>query len=86
MKTISETGLYHHTLASPIGDLLLVGDADALHGVYFQDGKRGPTKPDKTWEPSEKPFREVKRQLKAYFAGSLTDFDFRSRPRAPSSN
>jgi methylated-DNA-[protein]-cysteine S-methyltransferase len=81
MKTINETGLYHHTLASPIGDLLLVGDEEALHGVYFQDGKRGPHKPDTTWEPSEKPFREVKRQLKAYFAGKLTDFDLPLSPQ-----
>ena len=80
MKTIQETGLYHHTMDSPIGDLLLVGDADALHGVYFQAGKRGPSKPDQSWEPADKPFREVKRQLKAYFAGKLTDFDL---PLAP---
>ncbi|HEX9625379.1 MAG TPA: methylated-DNA--[protein]-cysteine S-methyltransferase [Acidiferrobacterales bacterium] len=71
--------LYHHTLASPIGDLLLVGDEDALHGVYFQAGPR-PTKPRKEWQPSEKPFREVTRQLKAYFTGKLTTFDL---PLAP---
>lgn len=72
--------LYHHTLDTPIGDLLLVGDADALCCVYFQDGKRGPTKPAKEWERSEKPFREVIRQLKAYFAGKLIEFDL---PLAP---
>ncbi|MGE5625020.1 MAG: methylated-DNA--[protein]-cysteine S-methyltransferase [Bacillota bacterium] len=81
MKTIEEPNMYFHTIESPIGDLLLVGDADALHGVYFQDGKRGPTKPDKTWEPSEKPFREVARQLKAYFAGKLTEFDLPLEPQ-----
>ena len=80
MKIIAETGLYHHTVASPIGDLLLVGDEDALHRIYFQEGKRGSTKPDRTWEPSEKPFREVKRQLRAYFDGKLKDFDL---PLAP---
>ena len=79
---LMETGrtLYYHTLDTPIGGLLLVGDEDALHGVWFQDGKRGPTKPAKNWEPSEKPFREVTRQLKAYFAGKLMDFDL---PLAP---
>ena len=80
MKTLTTPDLYHHTVASPIGDLLLVGDAAALHGVYFQAGKRGPTRPDRSWEPSEKPFREVQRQLKAYFAGRLRDFDL---PLAP---
>ena len=81
MKTIATEGLYHHTIASPIGDLLLVGDADALHGVYFQDGKRGPHKLDQSWEPAEKPFREVKRQLKAYFEGKLQDFDLPLSPQ-----
>ena len=70
---------YHHTLDSPIGGLLLIGDGEALHGVHFQDGPH-PTKPRKEWEPSERPFREVIRQLKAYFAGKLTDFDL---PLAP---
>lgn len=80
MKMIVEQNLYHHTMESPIGDLLLVGDADALHGVYFQDGKRGPRKPEPGWQPSEKPFREVQRQLKAYFAGKLRAFEL---PLAP---
>jgi len=73
--------LYHHTMDSPIGGLLLVGDMDALHGVYFQDGKRGPHKPDAGWEPSERPFKEVQRQLKAYFAGKLKDFDLPLSPQ-----
>jgi|SRR5215469_1891875 len=72
--------LYHHTLDTPIGGLLLVGDKDALHEVYFQDGKRGPTKPHADWQPSERPFREAIRQLRAYFAGRLTEFDL---PLAP---
>jgi methylated-DNA-[protein]-cysteine S-methyltransferase len=80
MKPIEEPNMYHHTMDSPIGGLLLVGDADALHGVYFQSGKRGPTRPDKSWERSDKPFREVMKQLKAYFAGRLTEFDL---PLAP---
>ncbi|HEY4128006.1 MAG TPA: methylated-DNA--[protein]-cysteine S-methyltransferase [Gammaproteobacteria bacterium] len=81
MKTIQTAGLFHHTMDTPIGGLLLVGDEDALHGVYFQDGKRGPHKPDKSWEASEKAFREVKRQLKAYFAGKLTEFDLPLSPQ-----
>ena len=80
MKTLTETNLYHHSIDTPIGGLLLVGDAEALHGVYFQDGKRGPYKPDKSWEPAEKPFREAVRQLRAYFAGKLTDFDLPLKP------
>lgn len=78
--SLTARGMKHHTMASPIGDLLLVGDADALYGVYFQDGKRGPTRPKPEWEPDAKPFREAMRQLEAYFAGKLKRFDL---PLAP---
>ena len=71
--------LYHHTIDSPIGGLLLMGDRDALYGVHFQSGPR-PTQPPKDWEEDARPFREVVRQLKAYFSGKLEKFDL---PLAP---
>ena len=71
--------MYYHVMQSPIGDLLLAGDDAALHFVYFQGGPR-PTKPDRDWEHSDKTFREVIRQLKAYFNGKLQKFDL---PLAP---
>lgn len=71
--------MYYCTLATPIGELLLVGTAETLHQVCFQDGPH-PTRPDKTWTQNEIPFREAIRQLKAYFAGRLKDFDL---PLAP---
>ena len=71
--------LYHHTIDSPIGPLLLVGTEQALHGVYFQAGPH-PRKIDKDWKLGDKPFREVTRQLKAYFAGSLKEFDLPLSP------
>ena len=71
--------LYHHTLDTPIGGLLLMGDGDALCGVHFQAGPR-PTRPSKDWVEDARPFREVVRQLKAYFAGRLQVFDL---PLAP---
>ena len=77
---VTAMGLKYHVMPSPIGDLLLVGDEDALHGVYFQDGRRGPTRPKPEWEPDAKPFREAMRQLNAYFAGKLKAFDL---PLAP---
>ncbi|MGH8372222.1 MAG: methylated-DNA--[protein]-cysteine S-methyltransferase [Gammaproteobacteria bacterium] len=71
--------MFYHIMPSPIGDLLLAGDNEALHFVYFQGGVR-PTKPDQDWERSDKPFLETVRQLKAYFNGKLQRFDL---PLAP---
>ena len=72
--------LYYHTMSSPIGDLLLAGDADALHVVHFQGGVR-PMQPPAQWQRDARPFREAVRQLDAYFAGKLRDFDL---PLSPS--
>ncbi|HEY3858487.1 MAG TPA: methylated-DNA--[protein]-cysteine S-methyltransferase [Gammaproteobacteria bacterium] len=72
--------MYHHTMDSPIGKLMLIGTEDALYGVHFQSGPR-PIKADKDWVESEKPFKEVMRQLKAYFAGKLKDFDLPLSPQ-----
>ncbi|MCB2127674.1 MAG: methylated-DNA--[protein]-cysteine S-methyltransferase [Rhodobacteraceae bacterium] len=68
------TSLAYTFVDSPIGDLLLAGTGDALHYLSFPSGHKafGP-KPD--WQRSDAPFREVKRQLDAYFAGELKDFD-----------
>ncbi len=66
--------LYCHELVTPIGRLLLAGEADALCRVYFLSGPR-PVKRPVDCEPREKPFREVVRQLNVYFSGTLTAFD-----------
>lgn len=71
--------MFYHIMQSPIGQLLLAGDDDALRFVHFQSGPR-PTTPAKDWEPDAKPFREVIRQLQAYFNGRLQRFDL---PLAP---
>ena len=70
----------YHVMQSPIGDLLLGGDDEALHLVHFQGGVR-PIRPPKEWEQDARPFREAVRQLNAYFGGKLRDFDL---PLAPS--
>lgn len=67
-------GLYCHELATPIGRVLLAGDADVLRRVYFQSGPR-PLRRPADWEPRERLFREAVRQLNAYFAGTLKAFD-----------
>ena len=66
--------MYYCTVSTPIGALLLAGTPEALHRVHFQSGPH-PLRPERDWEQSEKPFRETIRQLKAYFAGQLREFD-----------
>lgn len=71
--------MYYCYLNTPIGDLLLAGDEDALCLVGFPEGSmRRDPEPD--WIYSEKPFAEPIRQLNDYFAGNLQQFDLKLRP------
>lgn len=71
--------MYYRYQATPIGDLLLAGDEDALHVVSFPEGSRR-RDPEPDWIYNEQPFREACRQLEAYFAGSLREFDLKLAP------
>lgn len=66
--------LKHTSIESPIGELLLLGDEHALHGLYMQDGRK-PARIDPSWEPSQGPFADVQRQLSEYFDGERVTFD-----------
>ncbi|MCL4108841.1 UNVERIFIED_CONTAM: hypothetical protein GTU68_050465 [Idotea baltica] len=62
---------------SPIGSLFLAGAQDSLQYLVLdhrRDVQDQPL-PREDWEPAEKPFRDVKKQLKAYFRGKLKTFD-----------
>lgn len=68
---------YCYLKDTPVGQLLLAGTAQHLKFLLFDDPsvRQRQTLPMKTWEFDEKPFREARRQLTAYFAGKLTRFD-----------
>ena len=66
--------LLYTTIDSPIGELLLLGDGEALHGLYMQDGRK-PVRIAPGWEPSTAPFADVCSQLQEYFAGERTTFE-----------
>jgi len=70
-------------IESPIGPLLLVADGGGLRQVHFCNG-RHPAKPDSSWEQNPKALRETIRQLKAYFAGTLQNFDITLSPQGTS--
>ena len=62
---------------TPVGRILLAGESDCLRFLVF-DNEKSLTRhklPGDTWEQNESPFREVIRQLKAYFSGKLRSFD-----------
>jgi methylated-DNA-[protein]-cysteine S-methyltransferase len=67
------------TIASPIGELLLVGDGSSLSGLYMQDGRK-PKRIDRGWTESAAPFAEARSQLDEYFAGERTTFDVQLAP------
>ena len=66
--------MYYCYLPTPIGDLLLAGEREALCMIGFPQGamRRDP-EPD--WIYNEQPFAEARRQLTEYFAGDRTEFD-----------
>lgn len=66
--------MYYCYLTTPIGDLLLAGDDDALSLVGFPTGKMRHD-PDPDWIYNEKPFAIARQQLQEYFAGERKEFD-----------
>ncbi len=72
--------MYYCYLDTPIGDLLLAGDEEALCLVGFPEGSMR-REPEQDWIYSEKPFAEARQQLTDYFAGTLKTFELKLRPR-----
>jgi methylated-DNA-[protein]-cysteine S-methyltransferase len=66
--------LMHTTVDSPIGELLLVGDGEALTGLYMQEG-RTRFAVRSSWRRADEPFAEAREQLGEYFAGERTGFE-----------
>lgn len=66
--------MLYTTFESPIGELLAVGDGQALHGLYMQEGRtRRAVEPG--WEAAAEPFAGVRAQLAEYFTGQRRTFD-----------
>jgi methylated-DNA-[protein]-cysteine S-methyltransferase len=73
---MSTTPVYYTQLDSPVGPVLLTSNGTALTGLYMTEHKYGEEIGD-NWVPSDDaaPFPDAKRQIEAYFAGTLTHFD-----------
>ena len=68
------TELCYAYTESPVGDLLVAGTDEALHFLSFPAGHKA-FGPQPYWHRTDTPFYEVRRQLDAYFAGDLQEFD-----------
>jgi methylated-DNA-[protein]-cysteine S-methyltransferase len=66
--------MYYCYLDTPIGELLLAGDEDALCLVGFPEGSMR-REPEPDWIYKEKPFKAARQQLTEYFAGERREFD-----------
>ncbi|MFJ8885181.1 methylated-DNA--[protein]-cysteine S-methyltransferase [Streptomyces sp. NPDC102402] len=78
MTTASTVTRQHTVIESPYGDLTLVATDGLLSGLYMTGQRHRP--PEETFGvPDPRPFGETARQLEAYFAGELTDFDLPMR-------
>lgn len=63
--------MIHSVLASPLGNLLLTGDGQALTGLYTAAHGRPPTE---IGERVDSQFAEARTQLDEYFAGERHEF------------
>jgi methylated-DNA-[protein]-cysteine S-methyltransferase len=70
----AEGSLLYCTVASPLGELLLVGDGERLHRLYMQDGSHA-TAIATDWRRDEDAFADVLDQLATYFDGSRMTFE-----------
>jgi methylated-DNA-[protein]-cysteine S-methyltransferase len=66
--------VYYCYLETPIGELLLAGDADGLTLIGFPKGSMR-REPEPDWIFNEKPLGEARRQLREYFTGERREFD-----------
>lgn len=72
---------YITTFDSPVGSLLLMSDGSSLVGLHTDNDRHRPaTLADWISDASAKPFARTVAQLRAYFDGTLTEFDL---PLAP---
>ena len=68
------TSLLYTIIDSPIGDLLLVGDGEALHRLDMRGGRR-PVPIDPSWARDDDAFADARGQLDEYFAGNRREFE-----------
>ncbi len=73
--------IYYTQVPSPVGQLTLCGDGQALTGLYFSSGSKA-RGADPSWVKKPEYFAEASKQLEEYFAGMRRDFDLVLKPQS----
>jgi methylated-DNA-[protein]-cysteine S-methyltransferase len=71
---MSNEKTYYTTMNSPVGKILLAGNADGLSYIDLQSGPHS-IEPAAEWVEDEGFFSEAIAQLEAYFSGELQQFE-----------
>lgn len=71
-----EKFLNYTMVETPIGEILVAGDDDAIHVIHF-----APAEPHDDWTRNDASLKYASVQLRSYFAGKRRDFDFPLSPR-----
>ncbi|MCX5530500.1 methylated-DNA--[protein]-cysteine S-methyltransferase [Streptomyces sp. NBC_00006] len=72
--------VYYTTLASPLGELLLTADSSGALTSLSVPGQKGGRVVGEGWVRDPARFAEAERQLAAYFAGELKEFELELKP------
>jgi methylated-DNA-[protein]-cysteine S-methyltransferase len=67
--------IYYDTWTSPLGDIMLRANEQALTGLFFSDQKYCPTRPG-AWRhaPDHPPLRQAREEMVDFFAGTREHF------------
>lgn len=71
---------YYAYMPSPVGPLLFAGSETALERMHFSKGSKAQGH-DPSWQEAPELFAEAIRQMRAYFAGELREFELALAPR-----
>jgi methylated-DNA-[protein]-cysteine S-methyltransferase len=66
--------MIYTTIDSPLGQLLLAGDGEALYRLDMREGRR-PVKIDSGWQRDDTAFTDAAAQLREYFEGTRHEFE-----------
>ncbi len=70
----------YSTLDSPVGELLLVANADGIRSIYSTSHRKR-SEPRPEWRRDDAALGDAREQLKAYFAGELQEFTLALNPQ-----